>query len=148
MSESARKIRYLATPKGRAYLQRRRARNLANLLKWLDEMPPTQVRAIRRASAKRRHDAKKRQALDILGHKCIRCGFDDERALQVDHVVPVGKWHPDRRYGERFWGKIIAHPEQFQRLCANCNVIKNYEDRDPLRDKSVSDVTPKDFVLQ
>ena len=102
--------------------------------------------AQRRMWAKRRHDAKKRNALNLLGHICVRCGFDDPRALQVDHVIPVGKYHPDRQYGERFWGRIINNPEQFQRLCANCNVIKDHEDRDPMRYLSVSDVTPSDFT--
>jgi len=123
VSESARKIKYLATPRGQEYLKRKRGRSLPALLKWAKGVTPAQRYAWRRL----RHAEKKQQALDLLGHKCVRCGFDDARALQVDHVTPVGKNHPDRKYGERFWKRIIDHPEQFQRLCANCNVIKSFE---------------------
>lgn len=76
--------------------------------------------------------------LSRLGAKCAHCGFNDQRALQVDHIDGGG-------YAER---KVIGQtriltsllkmerPElKYQILCANCNWIKraeNFENKSPL----------------
>jgi len=60
-----------------------------------------------------------------LGMKCVRCGFEDVRALQIDHIVstaphrinPVTVLNSDKK----------KFDETFQLLCANCNWIKRYE---------------------
>ena len=65
----------------------------------------------------------------MMGGKCVRCGFNDSRALQIDHVFGGGC--QDKRltlcpagitrvYEELKAGKI-------QLLCANCNWIKRHE---------------------
>lgn len=72
------------------------------------------------------------KAINMLGGKCIQCGFTDHRALQFDHVNSDG--FKDRvnnklpyRYS-RYYRKIIASfnsgEGRFQLLCANCNWIK------------------------
>jgi len=67
----------------------------------------------------------RQSALTKLGSKCVRCGFDDIRALQVDHIEGDG-WK-DRGKSDRMYKKILAGQEGYQLLCANCNWIKKTE---------------------
>ena len=67
--------------------------------------------------------------LDLLGGKCMRCGFSDFRALQVDHVNGGGSAaYRAGLFRDAFsrLREIQEHPEQYQLLCANCNWIKRY----------------------
>lgn len=71
--------------------------------------------------------------IEIMGAKCVRCGFDDKRALQIDHINSDGR-------KERGISKIIFHRKvissflkkenRYQLLCANCNWIKRYENNE------------------
>lgn len=66
------------------------------------------------------------KVLKLLGGKCKVCGFNDPRALQIDHVNGGGCKTPFRNY--RLAPQIIkAAPELYQLLCANCNWIKRAE---------------------
>jgi hypothetical protein len=71
---------------------------------------------------------KRRQKLvEQFGNKCVKCGFDDPRALQFDHINSDsgGK---NRDYDRnKLWNEIEETPERFQLLCANCNTIKRFE---------------------
>jgi hypothetical protein len=76
-----------------------------------------------------------------LGGKCAHCGFQDSRALQIDHVNGDGykdaKRAPNcaggrtRKYGSLgTYYKIVvqqADSGRYQLLCANCNWIKRDE---------------------
>jgi len=80
------------------------------------------------------YNVKYRQdVLGILGLRCITCGFDDIRALQIDHVKGTGASERNRRNGEignpykLILKKIIDGSEDYQVLCANCNWIKRSE---------------------
>ena len=68
-------------------------------------------------------------ALEALGGKCIKCGFSDWRALQIDHIDGMGKLERGREYSIQV--KIIKNPKEskkrYQLLCSNCNWIKRYE---------------------
>src|ERR1035437_3107392 len=70
------------------------------------------------------------ELLALFGGVCERCGFDDPRALQVDHVN--GDGHIDRQNIYTNTRKFIKHVrdnrEDYQLLCANHNVIKVIED--------------------
>lgn len=62
-----------------------------------------------------------------LGGKCVRCGFSDSRALQLDHINGGGlrdKRSTATRYRQILSGKSVG---EFQLLCANCNWIKRAE---------------------
>ena len=76
----------------------------------------------------KKYRASSRDALkDILGKVCVKCGFDDIRALQIDHIFGGGT---KEFRGKTAHGKlklIKASPERYQLLCANCNWIKRYE---------------------
>jgi hypothetical protein len=93
--------------------------------------------ATRRNSA-RKHNHKVRQfIIDFFGGKCVKCGFNDSRALQLDHIH--GDGHKERKDSCGFslsyrYKMVKEHPElareKYQLLCANCNWIKrdeNYE---------------------
>lgn len=70
----------------------------------------------------------RRKLLDELGGKCVRCGFDDWRALQVDHINGNGRHDRHNRGNTRLHVQVVAaSPDQFQLLCANCNWVKRYE---------------------
>lgn len=72
------------------------------------------------------------EVMDMLGgRKCCKCGYDaDVRALQIDHINGDGyiqrREHPlpDYTYYKRI---LESGGIGFQILCANCNVIKKFE---------------------
>lgn len=73
-------------------------------------------------------------ALELLGGKCVKCGINDWRVLQVDHINGGGnREYLKTGYGARFHRKLIdgiLHREDYQLLCANCNWIKRYEENE------------------
>ena len=73
------------------------------------------------------------KVLEKLGNKCRRCGFSDPRALQIDHVFGGGNKELSEfgRSRQAYYKKVIADVEgRYQLLCANCNWIKRYENRE------------------
>ncbi len=67
-------------------------------------------------------------AIDILGAKCALCGFDDVRALQIDHINGGGGKELAKCNGTAYYNKVIRSvlnkENKYQLLCANCNWIK------------------------
>ena len=71
-----------------------------------------------------------------LGAKCNICGFGDIRALQIDHVK--GHGNKDRkesgldnyRYFKRVWNEVLDGSLKYQILCANCNWIKRFKNKE------------------
>jgi len=100
---------------------RRRKYYLANR-KWLREGANKCNRELRRRERKK--------ALEILGMKCVRCGFSDIRALQIDHINGGGKDERRTLFQYRIIKKLINDPSGYQLLCANCNSIKMFENRE------------------
>ena len=96
-----------------------------------------QLREKGRSAASQYYIRKKDKLLDILGRKCIECGFSDLRALQIDHIN--GRGLEDARLFGGAPGMYIYYlmrPElakqRLQILCANCNWIKRFEKREHL----------------
>ena len=75
---------------------------------------------------------KRLELLELIGNsKCIKCGFKDWRALQIDHIKGGG--NKDRRDGKdfnRYLTLIKSNLKAYQVLCANCNWIKRYEEKE------------------
>lgn len=73
--------------------------------------------------------ARRASILDIMGRVCVRCGFDDERALQIDHVNGGGCAEYDLlgRNSVKLYQRMMENPDDYQILCANCNAIKKIE---------------------
>ncbi len=70
----------------------------------------------------------RQRLLDILGRKCVQCGFTDWRALQVDHVNGDGRRERIQLNNvSKLFHAVLADPGRYQLLCANCNWIKRYE---------------------
>ncbi len=66
---------------------------------------------------------------------CVKCGFDDIRALSIDHIDGGGLEH--RRSlgitsGGNFylWLKRNVFPTGYQTLCMNCQYIKRSENKE------------------
>ncbi len=68
-------------------------------------------------------------AVTHLGDCCARCGFDDPRALQIDHVLSDGNVDRNTKSTWQILQSVLASipGERFQLLCANCNWIKRHE---------------------
>lgn len=64
----------------------------------------------------------------LLGDKCAKCGFDDHRALQIDHLNGKGYQHRLRSKGTAYYKEILTDLSEgrliYQLLCANCNFIE------------------------
>jgi hypothetical protein len=82
-----------------------------------------------RSYSKNRRSARRQKTIALLGGKCIRCGFDDWRALQVDHINGGGtRERLSTNSMDKYYRDILeAPPGKYQLLCANCNQIKRYE---------------------
>ncbi len=82
------------------------------------------------ARAKELLQEKKIEVLELLGGAvCVRCGFSDPRALQIDHIGGGGnKEAIARRHGTSYYRHIKkVGGVGYQVLCANCNWIKRVE---------------------
>lgn len=66
---------------------------------------------------------------DLEGHVIGRCGWNDDRALQIDHIHGDGRRGAERKaLGTRqYYKSILRQPERFQVLCSNHNWIKRCE---------------------
>lgn len=74
---------------------------------------------------------KRTDIVNFLGGKCVKCGFNDSRALQIDHVNGGGhKEYKSLKSAYAFYNLIHDNPEKYQLLCANCNWIKRWTDNE------------------
>jgi len=76
----------------------------------------------------------RRELLEIIGNtKCNRCGFDDVRALQLDHIKGDGTIAKKKFKNSQYEWHFYRHErpdlakQELQVLCANCNWIKREE---------------------
>lgn len=80
----------------------------------------------------------KKEIFELLGNCCKRCGFEDKRALQIDHVHGNGnkefkKFRNAMTYYFHVLKKIRKGSKDYQLLCANCNWIKRHEKNEERR---------------
>lgn len=79
---------------------------------------------------------RKKLVYDFLGGVCSRCGFSDNRALQIDHINGFGRKNMNRRQRNAMYYYLTVHKSllnnenKYQILCANCNWIKRYENKE------------------
>lgn len=82
------------------------------------------------------HRKLRTQVLLLLGGVCVRCGFTDHRALQIDHCRGGGrKDRAETVNTVAFLRRVRAswnagERGKYQLLCANCNWIKRAEERE------------------
>jgi len=98
-----------------------------------------------RSGAVRHNDKIRAFVQNFFGGKCARCGCDDPRVLQMDHITGDGsKLRRANRDGLSYKYKLVKNtPElakaMYQLLCANCNIIKQWEDDEFSRKRGSDD---------
>jgi len=104
-----------------------------------------------RKYSKKRREKIKIELFEFLGNKCsnpnclIPNGCRDVRALQIDHVHGYGLTHrkETRTKSDTFYFRILrevkAGSKDYQLLCANCNWIKKFENKEIRRFEKVSE---------
>ena len=116
----------------RAYKNRPEVKAKKTELKFYHANPEYRRRMLLRAAERRVEWRKKIFAL-LGGERCKKCGFDDYRALQIDHVKGGGrkqiKENPKVTKPNVFYRVIVADVASYQVLCSNCNWIKRYEEK-------------------
>lgn len=83
-----------------------------------------------RAQSRKAKAREREKLFELYGHVCARCGFDDKRALTLDHRLNNGS-EERATLGERGVykkAKAIHSPDEYQILCMNCQFIKRTED--------------------
>ena len=96
------------------------------------------LRPIKIMRERNRRDRIKQEVLSHYSNSnhpsCVRCGFDDIRALTIDHINENGSEQrkylsPAQHGGARFykWLKDNEYPAGYQTLCMNCQFIKRIE---------------------
>ena len=90
------------------------------------QLNPEKVR-VSNTEQRRRRRAK---VLEFLGNVCCKCGFDDSRALQIDHVRGGGSLTVKAEGKTYVMSDIYENPDRYQLLCANCNWIKRVENQE------------------
>ncbi len=70
--------------------------------------------------------------ISLGGYVCVRCGFDDPRALQIEHIFGRSSDYNLSKTG--ILDYLLENPdiayEELQILCANCNWIKRAENKE------------------
>lgn len=82
-----------------------------------------------KAKAQRDYCARVRtKAEDALGGQCSRCGFQDRRVLEIDHINGGGAQEQRAVGSQAIYRKIAAgNTAGYQLLCSNCHTIKTRE---------------------
>jgi hypothetical protein len=82
---------------------------------------PKDVIRWRRASRNLRQ-----KVFNLLGHRCFKCGNGDKRCLQIDHLLGGGGAEFRLLGWKGVCRNALKNPDYYQILCANCNWIKRY----------------------
>lgn len=86
----------------------------------------------RRENAARRYWERRLLVVARLGGKCVECGYQDFRALQIDHVNGGGTIENRTTDASCYLRKLLMLSDEdlhqsYQLLCANCNWVKRWE---------------------
>lgn len=82
-----------------------------------------------------RYKKLRNEILMLLGNKCVRCGFDNKWALDIDHVNGQGtkerkSFKHSLSYLLHILKELKSGSHEYQILCANCNRIKKHENHE------------------
>ena len=104
--------------------ERLRPYKAANMRRYRAENPEKYRKQSREAKAKL-----KNAVFDMYGRECSECGFEDIRALTLDHIENNGA-EERKELGER--GVYLRatekyRPNEYRILCMNCQFIKRVE---------------------
>ena len=79
--------------------------------------------------------SKRKAVIEALGGKCTKCGYcADWRAFQIDHINGGGNKFRQGKTPKQQYEDIIEdiknNSGKYQLLCANCNQIKRYDEKE------------------
>jgi predicted Zn-ribbon and HTH transcriptional regulator len=77
----------------------------------LDANAKLTLERIKERARLRKNSTRRREWFLDQPAACVKCGYNNRRALVVDHVIPVSRGGADE-------------PSNWQVLCHNCNVLK------------------------
>lgn len=135
---------YRQRPEVKSHLQEYQRQYKATHREHLNKIEREWMKEYRRTHPQYRADAVvhhrnyreqlRKKVIAHFGGKCVRCGYDDWRALQVDHIQGGGrKAFPTKRRSALGYHRelLTAVPGIiYQVLCCNCNWIKRYENKE------------------
>lgn len=97
----------------------------------------TEGKLVYKSEYQLKYHKKIRQNIFVLlgGFNCIKCGFADKRALQIDHISGGGKKELEKFGGwcimmSYYLKNPVLAKQKLQVLCANCNWIKRNENNE------------------
>ena len=67
----------------------------------------------------------RKEAVKVLGGKCVVCGEDDPDVLQIDHIYGGGTEERIRIGNQGTYRRVIKGELGYQILCANHNMKKH-----------------------
>lgn len=86
---------------------------------------------IHRRYSKRKYDSVRREIFGLLGDKCVRCGSDNLKILQIHHVDGNGYKSRYKVSLRGYYSHILEDlrngSKDYSLLCPNCNWIERYE---------------------
>lgn len=94
---------------------------------WGIQAKKRQKKRIIRGDRKKELITAKEKVFKRFGYKCFLCGFNDFRALQIDHINNDGFLERKINSTVRYKKVLKDTTGKYQLLCANCNWIKRYE---------------------
>lgn len=94
--------------------------------------------AVNEATSKRQRS----ELIAAMGGCCVRCGYSDARALQIDHINGGGRSEDPIRTSAKFYKKVLDNPGMYQLLCACCNIIKRLEEGEHVGNRDYGRVPP------
>ena len=101
--------------------------------RWQKTYREKNFERIRKNNDKYNHNLRQK-VIDSLGRKCKKCGFKDIRALQIDHINGGG-YKEIKGLSAKYRYRLVletikTNKNKYQLLCANCNWIKRFEDKE------------------
>ena len=101
-----------------------------NTKKWIENN-----RDKNRSSQFKYRQRKRMKLFNEVGLKCVHCGTIDERVLQLDHINGGGTQDRKRctsthQFYSFYLNDVLLAKKTLQTLCANCNIIKRYENQE------------------
>lgn len=77
--------------------------------------------------SRRKREERKQQAVDLLGGKCSKCGYDKCRyALVFHHRDPLSKDFTISWNWEKSWNRIEEELKKCVLLCCRCHIEKHF----------------------
>jgi len=116
--------------KHREYYKKNKSKAKQYYIKYNKEYYSKNKERMRIYAKKHQRDNRKKLII-LMGGKCVKCGFADERALQIDHIKGGGykerQANPSKNFNMLAIRSVQKGEGKFQLLCANCNWIKRNE---------------------